>query len=273
MLTFGGFLLLGRAAWRPVRPAAHLPRRHRDLHDRLARLRPRADTGRPHRRARGAGRWAAPIVSAVAMALIVNLFTEPGERAKAMGIFGFVMAGGGSVGVLLGGVLTAAFDWHWIFLVNLPIGAAVFALCLWLLPASAGLGGRRAARHRRRRDRDGFADARRLRHRERQRDGLDLRRRRSASSVARARAVRAVPRDRSEGAGAADAARAFPPPQPRHGQRRGRALGGRDVRVVFHLGPLPPARARLQPARGGALVPAGQSHHGRVLARPIGEAS
>jgi EmrB/QacA subfamily drug resistance transporter len=78
------------------------------------------------------------IVSAVAMALIVNLFTEPAERARAMGIFGFVMAGGGSIGVLLGGVLTAAFDWHWIFLVNLPIGGAVFALCLWLLPASRG---------------------------------------------------------------------------------------------------------------------------------------
>ena len=78
------------------------------------------------------------VVSAVAMALIVNLFTEPGERAKAMGIFGFVMAGGGSIGVLLGGVLTAAFDWHWIFLVNLPIGGAVFALCLWLLPAARG---------------------------------------------------------------------------------------------------------------------------------------
>ncbi len=81
------------------------------------------------------------VVSAVAMALIVNLFTEPAERAKAMGIFGFVMAGGGSVGVLLGGVLTAAFDWHWIFLVNLPIGGAVFALCLWLLPAGAGSAG------------------------------------------------------------------------------------------------------------------------------------
>ncbi len=78
------------------------------------------------------------IVSAVAMALNVNLFTEPAERAKAMGIFGVVMAGGGSIGVLLGGVLTAAFNWHWIFLVNLPIGGAVFALCLWLLPAMRG---------------------------------------------------------------------------------------------------------------------------------------
>jgi EmrB/QacA subfamily drug resistance transporter len=76
------------------------------------------------------------VVSAVALSLIMNLFTEPAERAKAMGFFGFVMAGGGSIGVLLGGVLTDAFDWHWIFLVNLPIGIAVFALCIVLLPAS-----------------------------------------------------------------------------------------------------------------------------------------
>jgi EmrB/QacA subfamily drug resistance transporter len=75
------------------------------------------------------------IVSAVALSLIMNLFTEPAERAKAMGIFGFVMAGGGSIGVLLGGVLTNALDWHWVFLVNLPIGVAVFALCVILLPA------------------------------------------------------------------------------------------------------------------------------------------
>src|SRR6202795_1226514 len=75
------------------------------------------------------------VVSAVALSLIMNLFTEPAERARAMGIFGFVMAGGGSIGVLLGGLLTDALDWHWIFLVNLPIGAAVFALCLVLLPA------------------------------------------------------------------------------------------------------------------------------------------
>jgi EmrB/QacA subfamily drug resistance transporter len=79
------------------------------------------------------------IVSAVALSLIMTLFTEAGERAKAMGVFGFVMAGGGSIGVLLGGLLTGAFDWHWIFLVNLPIGVVVFALCLALLPRSAGL--------------------------------------------------------------------------------------------------------------------------------------
>ena len=78
------------------------------------------------------------VVSAVALSLIMNLFTEPAERAKAMGIYGFVCAGGGSIGVLLGGVLTSAFSWHWIFLVNLPIGVAVYALCLVLLPDGRG---------------------------------------------------------------------------------------------------------------------------------------
>ena len=78
------------------------------------------------------------IVSAVALSLIMTLFTEPGERAKAMGVIGFIAAGGGSIGVLLGGVLTDALNWHWIFLVNVPIGVAVFALSLGLLPASRG---------------------------------------------------------------------------------------------------------------------------------------
>src|ERR671936_2229343 len=56
------------------------------------------------------------VASAVSLSLTMNLFTEPAERAKAMGIFGFVAAGGGSIGVLLGGILTDALDWHWIFL-------------------------------------------------------------------------------------------------------------------------------------------------------------
>ena len=67
------------------------------------------------------------VVSAVALSLMMGLFTEPAERAKAMGVFGFVAAGGGSIGVLLGGVLTDALSWHWIFLVNFPIGVAVVA--------------------------------------------------------------------------------------------------------------------------------------------------
>jgi EmrB/QacA subfamily drug resistance transporter len=77
------------------------------------------------------------LVSAVALSLTMTLFTEPAERAKAMGIFGFVLAGGGAVGVLLGGFLTE-ISWHWIFLVNLPIGIAVFLFSLRLLPGVPG---------------------------------------------------------------------------------------------------------------------------------------
>ena len=76
----------------------------------------------------------AAIVSAVALSLMLMLFTEPAERAKAMGIFGFVASGGGSLGVLLGGILTDVLDWHWIFLVNVPIGVAVVVLSLRLIP-------------------------------------------------------------------------------------------------------------------------------------------
>jgi EmrB/QacA subfamily drug resistance transporter len=78
------------------------------------------------------------VVSVVALSLIMILFTEPAERAKAMGIVGFVLSGGGTAGVLLGGVLTDALSWHWIFLVNIPIGIAVFAVCLRLLPGEPG---------------------------------------------------------------------------------------------------------------------------------------
>jgi EmrB/QacA subfamily drug resistance transporter len=84
------------------------------------------------------------VISAVALSLMMTLFTEPAERTKAMGIFGFVVAAGGSIGVLLGGLLTNTLDWHWIFLVNLPIGIAVFAFCVALLPAGRGPA---AARH------------------------------------------------------------------------------------------------------------------------------
>jgi len=78
------------------------------------------------------------VASAVSLSLMMTLFTEPADRAKAMGVFGFVAAGGGSLGVLLGGILTDTLDWHWIFLVNLPIGALVFALARNLLPSTPG---------------------------------------------------------------------------------------------------------------------------------------
>jgi EmrB/QacA subfamily drug resistance transporter len=78
------------------------------------------------------------VASAVSLSLMMTLFTEPAERAKAMGIFGFVAAGGGSIGVLVGGVLTDVLNWHWIFLVNFPIGILVIVLSLRLLPGERG---------------------------------------------------------------------------------------------------------------------------------------
>ena len=78
------------------------------------------------------------IVSVVALSLVMTIFTEPAERAKAMGIFGFVLSGGATAGVLLGGVLTDLIAWNWIFLVNLPVGATVIALTLALLPDDRG---------------------------------------------------------------------------------------------------------------------------------------
>ena len=78
------------------------------------------------------------IVSAVALSLLMTLFTEQADRAKAMGVFGFVLSGGGVIGVLAGGVLTDVLNWHWIFLVNLPVGVLVYFLSLRLLPAAHG---------------------------------------------------------------------------------------------------------------------------------------
>jgi len=82
----------------------------------------------------------AAVVSAVALSLMMTLFTEAADRAKAMGIFGFVASGGGSIGVLLGGILTDVLNWHWIFLVNVPVGVLVVVLTLKLVPVSEGAG-------------------------------------------------------------------------------------------------------------------------------------
>src|SRR5207253_11172534 len=81
------------------------------------------------------------VASAVALSLMMTLFTAPADRAKAMGVFGFVAAGGGSIGVLLGGILTDVINWHWIFLVNLPIGVLVVVLSRRLLPGGRGTAG------------------------------------------------------------------------------------------------------------------------------------
>ncbi|MDF3018817.1 MAG: transporter [Steroidobacteraceae bacterium] len=77
------------------------------------------------------------VVTAVALSIIMTLFTDHAERAKAMGIYGFVCSAGGSIGVLLGGFLTTTLNWHWIFLVNVPIGLLVYLASAKLLPADA----------------------------------------------------------------------------------------------------------------------------------------
>lgn len=80
------------------------------------------------------------MASAVLLGILVTLFTEPGERAKAIGVFGFTGAAGASLGQVLGGVLTDALSWHWIFLINLPIGLATILLAIPALPRDRGIG-------------------------------------------------------------------------------------------------------------------------------------
>jgi EmrB/QacA subfamily drug resistance transporter len=90
----------------------------------------------------GAG---AAMVSAVSLGMIVGLYADPAERARAIGAFSFVGAAGASVGLVLGGVLTQAISWHWIFFVNLPIGVLAAGPGARLLPADQGAGLRAGA--------------------------------------------------------------------------------------------------------------------------------
>ena len=80
------------------------------------------------------------LTSAVILGMIVTMFPQPREQAKAIGVYSFVASAGGSIGLLLGGVLTEAISWHWIFFVNLPIAAVTGVLALRLLPRDTGLG-------------------------------------------------------------------------------------------------------------------------------------
>src|SRR5215216_775521 len=80
------------------------------------------------------------MTSAVILGMIVTMFPEPREQAKAIGVFGFVASAGGSIGLLAGGVLTEAISWHWIFFINLPIGIATAVLALRYVEAGEGLG-------------------------------------------------------------------------------------------------------------------------------------
>ena len=73
------------------------------------------------------------IIAPAALSIIITTFKDPESRARAMGVWAFVVSGGASVGVLLGGALTQTFGWPWIFFVNIPVGLAALALCRPLL--------------------------------------------------------------------------------------------------------------------------------------------
>ena len=85
------------------------------------------------------------MTSAVILGMIVTMFPEPREQAKAIGVYSFVASAGGSVGLLAGGILTQGINWHWIFFVNIPIGIATAVLALRLLDKDKGLGFGRGA--------------------------------------------------------------------------------------------------------------------------------
>jgi EmrB/QacA subfamily drug resistance transporter len=85
------------------------------------------------------------MASAVSLGMIVRLFPDPAEQGKAMGIYSFTGAGGASVGLVLGGVLTEALSWHWIFFVNVPLGAVAAVAGAYLLADEAGIGLRAGA--------------------------------------------------------------------------------------------------------------------------------
>jgi EmrB/QacA subfamily drug resistance transporter len=80
------------------------------------------------------------LASAVILGMIVTMFPQPAEQAKAIGVYGFVASAGGSIGLLAGGALTQAISWHWIFLINLPIGIATAYGALRLVESSEGIG-------------------------------------------------------------------------------------------------------------------------------------
>jgi EmrB/QacA subfamily drug resistance transporter len=85
------------------------------------------------------------IASAVILGMIVTMFPEPREQAKAIGVYSFVASAGASIGLLLGGILTEAINWHWIFFVNVPIGFAIALLAIRLVDDREGIGLREGA--------------------------------------------------------------------------------------------------------------------------------
>src|SRR5467141_4583207 len=85
------------------------------------------------------------VSTAVILGMVVTMFPEPGERARAIGVFSFVASAGASIGLLAGGIITQAVSWHWIFFVNLPIGIVIAVLAIRMLESERGIGLRSGA--------------------------------------------------------------------------------------------------------------------------------
>ncbi len=209
--------------------------------------------------------------SAVVLGMIVTLFPEPADQAKAIGIFGFVASAGGSIGLLAGGILTEAINWHWIFFINIPIGgvhdpgrAAPGPVTPRHRPARGRRRPRRDAHHRRpdaRRVHDPGHRGTRLAGRPHAAAGRDLAR--AAGRVLRAPGPRRQP---------AHAAAPVPLAQRRGRQHRPGADRRRDVRHVLPGRAVPAGDPRLQLAGGRPGLPARDRRHGDHVGRLLGSA-
>ena len=211
------------------------------------------------------------MTSAVILGMIVTMFPEPREQAKAIGVFAFVASAGGSVGLVAGGVLTQSINWHWIFFVNLPIGIATILAARRLVPDLPGIGLREGA------DvpgallitsalmlgvytivdpaaKDGWGAA----------STLLL----GAASVGLL--VAFFVRE-AHAPQAADAAADLPLAPDRGGQRDPDAVGRGHVRDVLSRGSVPAARARLRRAEDRPRLPAGHDRDGHAVDRLLGQ--
>ncbi len=195
------------------------------------------------------------LTSAVILGMIVTMFPEPREQAKAIGIYSFVASAGASIGLLAGGALTQAISWHWIFFVNVPIGVATALLALRYVENDKGLGLDKGADVLGALLATAVGDARRLHRPQGRRARLDVGphariRRRVARAAGRVPDARVARRD------ADDPPARVPLAQPLGRERDDRADGGRAVRDVLPRRPLPAAHPRLRRDRDRSRVPA-----------------
>ncbi len=231
LIAFGGLLLLAGRLGDLHRPAPDLPDRPRRVHGRVAGLRGRASQGMliAARFIQGAG---GAVASAVILGMIVTMFPEPREQAKAIGVYSFVASAGASIGLLAGGVLTEAINWHWIFVINLPVGIAIAPADPAAGRGPQGHRPRRGRRHPGRRPDHRRPDARRLRAARGGRAGLGLHPD-ARPWRHRARASRGVRRPPGANREPADAAAPVPVAERRRRQRRHGAAGRRVLRDVL----------------------------------------